>query len=149
MSAAAAGPAPLIIFGVVAALLIVIGLLTIRRARSRLPNERRARVIRGAGTARGGWFAAGGLWVVLALIMLPTLPALAESQDGRFIGMIGILVCLALLLVSCFAVPATVLGRARESLRRVAATDAAYRALLEQDRVTWRPQLGDQMYGPL
>lgn len=141
--------APMIIASIAGVLLIVLGVLLIRRARSKLPDERRARVIRGAGNARGGWFAAGGIWLVFAVIVLSTLPSLTHRTDGIISGLIGIVVCMALLLVSVFVVPATVLGRARESLRRVASTDLKYRALLEQDRLTWRPQFGDQMYGPL
>lgn len=148
-SAVAASFAPVIIASIVGALLIVLGMLLIRRARSKLPDERRARIIRGAGRARGGWILAGGIWLVLAAIVLSALPSLSDREDGIVIGLIGIVVCMALLLVSVFVVPATVLGRARESLRRVASTDAKYRALLEQDRLTWRPQFGDQMYGPL
>ncbi|HCS60584.1 MAG TPA: hypothetical protein DIW46_04175 [Microbacterium sp.] len=140
---------PLVIFVVVGALLGLLGLLLIRRARTRFPKETRTRTIRGAGDARNGWFAAGGIWLVFAVIILSTLPSLADRGDGIAIGLIGIIVCMALLLISAFVVPATVLGRARESLRRVAATDAHYRALLEQDRLTWHPRYGDQMYGPL
>ncbi|KDA06181.1 hypothetical protein DC31_12830 [Microbacterium sp. CH12i] len=147
--AAAGSIVPMIVFGIVAVLLVLLGLLLIHRARSRWPNERRSRVIRGAGTARGGWFAAGGIWLVFAVILLSTLPSLASREEGIVIGLVGIVVCMAFLLVSGLAIPATVLARARQSLRRVASTDLKYRTMLEQDRLTWHPQFGDQMYGPL
>ncbi|RLQ85862.1 hypothetical protein D9V28_03120 [Mycetocola zhadangensis] len=139
---------PVIILGIVGAGLVALGNVLLRRARSRLPNEQRLRSTRGPRTARGGVVTAASLWGVMAVV---TGGAWFEAppRDGLIVVAIGFYLFFALLLVVGFVVPATILGRARESLRRAAAEDAAYRALLEHDRLTWSPRYGDQMFGPL
>ena len=139
---------PVIIFSIIGAALILLGRFALRLARSRLPKDERARIVRSSGTARGGITAAAMIWVVTVVMTSPAWPA-ASARDGGWALLMGFYLFLALLLVTCFVVPSIVLGRARESLRRVAEQDGAYRALLEHDRLTWHPRYGDQMYGPL
>ncbi|WP_157731853.1 hypothetical protein [Arthrobacter sp. YN] len=51
--------------------------------------------------------------------------------------------------MAAIVIPATIVGHSRESLRRKAANDPHFRALLEQDLATWRDPYGDAGYGPL
>jgi hypothetical protein len=60
-----------------------------------------------------------------------------------------VLVFVTGLLVAAIIVPATIIGRSRESLRRKVADDPRFRALLEQDLATWRDPFGNAGYGPL
>ncbi|MFJ2900697.1 hypothetical protein ACIO87_38325 [Streptomyces sp. NPDC087218] len=53
------------------------------------------------------------------------------------------------LMVAAIVVPATIMGRARESLRRKAMNDPRFRDLLEQDLLTWHDPVGNASYGPL
>lgn len=142
-------PAPILVFTILGAVFVAVGLLVIRRARTRLPSDRILRVVRGPSSAGSGVVTAATIWGVLAAITIPSWLASPTAIEGADVMFVGFLLFFALLLVTCFVVPAVVLGRANESLRRIAATAPAYREQLEQDRLTWRPTAGAQMYGPL
>ncbi|SJN47495.1 hypothetical protein FM104_16195 [Microbacterium esteraromaticum] len=125
-----------------------IGILCLRRARRRLPRER-SRIVRGTGSAREG------VIVFLVLFGASLIPlvlggeALVERVPGGLLSLIGLGTVYALLLAAVFIVPGAVLARARDSFRTAAEKNPQYRALLEQDRLTWHPRHGDMMYGPL
>lgn len=142
-------PAPVIVFTILGAALIVLGLLVIHRLRTRLPNERMRRVVRGPSGARSGIVMASVLWGVLAAIAITSFLSNPSASERSAVVLVGFLLFFALLLVTSFVIPAIVLGRANESLRRIVARVPAYRALLEEDRVMWHPTPGVEMYGPL
>lgn len=142
---------PVIAGGVIGSGLSVGGAVLLKRARSRRPDNRYRRM--GAwgtpDTPVGGIILAGVIYGAVAIPVLLSWPELVASGAERVIGMLGFLLVFALLLVVAMVIPGIILGRARTSLRRVAATDPVYRAMLEQERSSWVPQHGDQMFGPL
>lgn len=133
--------APLIGGGVLLAGLCA---LFLARARRRLPDTGRLRSVRGPARLRAGISAALVIYLPVTALMV-----VAMISTGRFFGLIVVNVAILLFLVSAFVVPAGVLGRGRESFRRRAMTDAALRARLEEDRLSWKPDHATPMYGPL
>lgn len=119
------------------------------RVRDRLPNTDRVLINRGPGRLRGALsFVAFILITFLALIVLTAKPS--TWQDPATLLMLGaVLAFLICLLVAAIIVPATIIGRSRESLRNKAANDPRFRSLLEQDLATWRDPHGNAGYGPL
>ncbi|NQD88978.1 hypothetical protein HP499_14365 [Paenarthrobacter sp. CM16] len=119
------------------------------RVRDRLPNTDRVLINRGPGSLRGALsFVAFILITFLALIALTAKPA--TWQDPATLLMLGaVLAFLICLLVGAIIVPATIMGRSRESLRNKAANDPRFRSLLEQDLAIWRDPHGNAGYGPL
>lgn len=125
-------------------LLAVVCALFLARARTRIPGTGRLRSVRGPGDLRSGLIAALLLYLATSAIML--VPALTTE---RYTLLIVANIAVLLLLVSVFVVPAAVLGRNREAFRHRARTDAALRARLEEDRLSWKPDHATLMYGPL
>jgi len=119
------------------------------RARDRLPKTSRAIVNRGPGSLRGAlWFAGFVLFAFIGVFAFTAKPS--TWQDPAALLTLGtVLAFMVGLLVAGIMVPAIIAGRSRESLRRKAATDPHFRALLEQDLATWRDPYGDAGYGPL
>ncbi|MFJ6535292.1 hypothetical protein ACIQH5_03605 [Paenarthrobacter sp. NPDC091711] len=119
------------------------------RVRDRLPQTGRALVNRGPGSLRGALSFVG--FILFAFIGLFALMAKPSTwQDSALLLTLAtVLAFIVCLLVVGIIVPATIAGRSRESLRRKAATDPHFRALLEQDLATWRDPYGNAGYGPL
>ncbi len=119
------------------------------RVRDRLPRTSRAIVNRGPGSLRGALSFAG--FILIAFVGLFALMAKQSTwQDpAALLTLATVLAFMVCLLVVGIIVPATIAGRSRESLRRKAATDPHFRALLEQDLAIWRDPYGDAAYGPL
>ncbi|MFJ4168211.1 hypothetical protein ACIPY3_01750 [Paenarthrobacter sp. NPDC089714] len=119
------------------------------RVRDRLPRTDRALVNRGPGNLRGALsFVAFILIVFIGLFAFTAKPS-TWQDPGVLLTLAMVLAFVVCLLVGAIIVPATIMGRSRESLRRKAATDPRFRALLEQDLVTWRDPYGNAGYGPL
>ncbi|MDR6987665.1 hypothetical protein J2Y66_002163 [Paenarthrobacter nitroguajacolicus] len=119
------------------------------RVRDRLPRTIRAYVNRGPGSLRGALSFVG--FVLIAFTGLFALVAKPSNwQDpAALLTLATVLAFMICLLVAAIIVPATIMGRSRESLRSKAAHDPRFRALLEQDLATWRDPYGDAGYGPL
>lgn len=124
------------------ALLAIVCAVFLRRSGHRLP--RRSVSVRGPGSLRSGIIAA---LVLYACVTVPGILIALTTGGGLplLLANIGLL----LLLISAFVVPAAVLGRGRDSLRRRARTDQELRAALEEDRMRWVPTPGVPLYGPL
>ncbi|MFJ4207006.1 hypothetical protein ACIPY2_00885 [Paenarthrobacter sp. NPDC089675] len=131
-----------------AALAVLCGFSFVR-VRDRLPQTSRALVNRGPGSLRGALSFAG--FIVLAFLGVFAFTAKPSTwQDSAALLTLGlVLAFLVCLLLVGIIIPATIMGRSRESLRRKAATDPRFRALLEQDLATWRDPYGNAGYGPL
>ncbi|MCP2047581.1 hypothetical protein [Paenarthrobacter histidinolovorans] len=119
------------------------------RVRDRLPRTSRALVNRGPGSMRGAFSFVGFILVVFIALLAFTAKPSTWQDPGALLTLATILVFMVALLVVGIIVPATIMGRSRESLRRKAANDPRFRALLEQDLATWRDPIGDAGYGPL
>ena len=119
------------------------------RVRDRLPRTSRALVNRGPGSMRGAISFVGFILVVFIALLALTAKPSTWQDPGALLTLATILVFMVALLVVGIIVPATIMGRSRESLRRKAANDPRFRALLEQDLATWRDPIGDAGYGPL
>ncbi|MDP9935740.1 hypothetical protein ACIPY0_04975 [Paenarthrobacter nicotinovorans] len=119
------------------------------RVRNRLPRTSRALVNRGPGSLRGALsFVAFVLLVFMGLFAFTAKPSTWQDPDA-LLTLALVLAFMVSLLVVGIIVPATIMGRSRESLRRRAAVDPRFRALLEQDLATWRDPYGEAGYGPL
>ena len=88
------------------------------------------------------------LFAFIGLFALMAKPS-TWQDSALLLTLATVLAFIVCLLVVGIIVPATIAGRSRESLRRKAATDPHFRALLEQDLVTWRDPYGNAGYGPL
>lgn len=119
------------------------------RVRDRLPKTSRALVNRGPGSLRGALSFMGFIVIVFIGLFALTAKPSTWQDPSQVLTLAMVLVFLICLLVAAIMVPATILGRSRESLRRKAANDPHFRALLEQDLATWRDPYGDAGYGPL
>ena len=91
-----------------------------------------------------GVIAALSIFLVFNVFLVPAMMSGADPMpllvlDGAF----------ALLLVSGFVVPAAILGRGRETLRRQALRDPRLAAALEAERLTWIAGTAVPMFGPL
>lgn len=125
-------------------LLAVVCAIFLTRAQNRVPDTGRLRSVRGPSDLRSGIVAALVLYLAVSGIML--VPALTTE---RYAGLVVANIAVLLLLVSVFVVPAAALGRGREAFRRRARTDTVLRSRLEEDRLSWKPDHGTPMYGPL
>jgi hypothetical protein len=114
------------------------------RVRGWIPRSGTSYSTRGAGSLGGGLVAAASIFVAFNVFLTP---AIFSSDDP-----VPILVLdtgFALVPVSVFVIPAAIIGRGRQTLRREAARDQRLAAALESDRVTWTPQVAVPMFGPL
>ncbi|WP_341945100.1 hypothetical protein [Microbacterium sp. LWH11-1.2] len=132
---------PWVIAGV---LVVVAAALFLRRERDWIPRPGKSYTTRGAGDLRGGAIAALSIFLVFNVFLVPAMMSGADPMpllvlDGAF----------ALLLVSGFVVPAAILGRGRETLRRQAFRDPRLAAALEAERLTWIAGTAVPMFGPL
>lgn len=130
----------MIVGGIVA---VASGLL-LARVRGWVPKPGTSYVTRGAGSLGGGLIAAVSIFGATNVLLIP---AIISSDDPT-----PLLVLdggLALMLVSVFVIPAAIIGRGRDTLRREAERDQRLAAALERDRVSWTPQLAVPMFGPL
>ncbi|MBT2585905.1 hypothetical protein [Arthrobacter sp. ISL-95] len=119
------------------------------RVRDRLPKSSRALVNRGPGSLRGALSFMGFIVIVFIGLFALTAKPSTWQDPAQLLTLATVLVFIICLLVAAIIVPATILGRSRESLRRKAADDPHFRALLEQDLATWRDPYGEAGYGPL
>lgn len=119
------------------------------RVRDRLPRTSRLIVNRGPGSLRGALSFAGFILVAFIGLFAFTAKPSTWQDPAALLTLAAVLTFMVCLLVVGIIVPATIAGRSRESLRRKAATDPHFRALLEQDLVTWRDPYGNAGYGPL
>ncbi len=135
--------------GIPGAALAVLCGIYFARVQNRLPRTDRALVNRGPGNLRGALsFVAFVLLVFTGLFAFTAKPS-TWQDPGALLTLVSVLAFMVSLLVVGIIVPATIASRSRESLRRKAATDPHFRALLEQDLATWRDPYGNAGYGPL
>jgi|GEM_PF-696707 len=119
------------------------------RTRDRLPRTSRLLISRGPGNLRDAlWFVGSVLAALVGLFAFTANPATRQDPSALLL-LATVLAFVAGLLVAAVIVPATIMGRSRESLRRKAADDPRFRALLELDLATWRDPFGNAGYGPL
>ncbi|GAA2848389.1 hypothetical protein [Paenarthrobacter ilicis] len=119
------------------------------RAKDRLPRTNRALVNRGPGNLRGALFFVGFILLVFMGVFALTATPSTWQDPSSLLTLATVLGFMLSLLTAAIIVPATIVGRSRESLRRKAADDPRFRALLEQDLATWRDPYGEAGYGPL
>ncbi|MDI2021664.1 hypothetical protein [Paenarthrobacter nicotinovorans] len=131
-----------------AAVAVLCGVFYVR-VRDRLPRTSRALVNRGPGSLRGALSFIAFVLVVFAGLFAFTAKPSTWQDPGTLLTLATVLAFMIFLLVAAILVPATIMGRSRESLRRKAANDPHFRALLEQDLATWRDPVGNAGYGPL
>lgn len=118
--------------------------LFLARVRGWVPKPGTSYATRGAGSLGGGLIAAVSIFGAINVFLIPAIissvdPAPLLVLDGG----------LALMLVSVFVIPAAIIGRGRDTLRREAERDQRLAAALERDRVSWTPQVAVPMFGPL
>ncbi|TVU65483.1 hypothetical protein FQP90_04565 [Paenarthrobacter nitroguajacolicus] len=141
--------APLPALGLPGAAIAVFCGVFYARVRDRLPKTSRALVNRGPGSLRGALSFVGFILIVFIGVFAFTAKPSTWQDPEVLLTLATVLAFLICLLVAAIIIPATILGRSRESLRRKAANDPHFRALLEQDLATWRDPYGDAGYGPL
>jgi hypothetical protein len=135
--------------GIPGAALIVLCGVFCSRAGNRLPRTDRALVNRGPGGLRGALSFVGFVLVAFVVLFAFTAKPSTWQDPSLLLVPAMVLVFVTGLLVAAIIVPATIIGRSRESLRRKVADDPRFRALLEQDLATWRDPFGNAGYGPL
>ncbi|MFF2654232.1 hypothetical protein [Streptomyces sp. NPDC058045] len=143
------GVGPLAALGIIGAGLLVFGILGCRRVRSKLPSTRRTLITRGPGSARGGISMVAFFAIVFGALFGYGAFNSGARGGSTAAALIGAYVLIVLFLVACILVPSTIMGRSRETFRRKAENDPRFRALLEQDLLTWRDPVGNATYGPL
>ena len=143
------GLGPLIALGALGAGLLVAGLLGCRRVQARLPQTKRTLITRSPGSPRGGISMIVFFGVVLGAVFGYGAITSGAQAISTAISMIGAYILLMLFLAACILVPSTIMGRSRERFRRKVQSDARFRALLEEDLLTWRDPVGNASYGPL
>ncbi|MFJ6155365.1 hypothetical protein ACIQF8_00320 [Pseudarthrobacter sp. NPDC092184] len=146
-SAVSGNPAAVLVLGPLGTALMVLGLTSWKRVRSRLPNTNKLLVTRGPGNARGGIAMVAGLAGLIGAAMVMVLPTAAEQ--GTTVSLVGAYLLVVALLVACIVVPSAVLGRARESFRLRVQSNPELRRAVEQDLAIWRDPHGNAGYGPL
>lgn len=114
------------------------------RVRGWVPKPGTSYTTRGAGSLGGGLLAAASIFGAINVFLIPGIVSSADPGPLLVLDA-GV----ALVLVSGFVVPAAIIGRGRQALRREAARDQRLAAALESDRVTWTPQVAVPMFGPL
>ncbi|WP_136017940.1 hypothetical protein [Arthrobacter silvisoli] len=130
------------------AIAVLCGLFYVR-VRDRLPRASRALINRGPGNLWGALSFVGFILVVFVGLFAFMAGPSTWQDPTLLLTLAAVLAFIISLLVAAVIVPATIMGRARESLRRKAANDPQFRALLEQDLATWRDPYGNAGYGPL
>ncbi|MFB7918870.1 hypothetical protein [Streptomyces sp. NPDC056061] len=141
--------APVLALGIPGAALVVLCRVFYARVRDRLPSTSRPMSRRGPGGPRPALSFLGFiLFVFIAVFALTAEPG-TWQDSSRLFTLAVVLVFVIGLIVAAIVVPATIMGRARESLRRKAEGDARFRALLEEDLATWHDPVGSATYGPL
>lgn len=143
------GIGPVIALGIFGAALQVAGILGCRRVQSRLPKTRRTLITRGPGSARGGISMIVFFGVVLGAVFGYGAFNSNARGDSAVAALIGAYILIMLFLVACLLVPSVIMGRSRVTFRRRVQRDTRFRALLEEDLVTWRDPVGNASYGPL
>lgn len=141
--------APVPSLGLPGAAITVLCCVFYARARDRLPRTSRLIVNRGPGSLRSALSFVGFILLVFIGLFALTAKPTAWEDPALLQTLVTVLAFLVCLLVAAIIVPATIVGRSRESLRSKAANDPRFRALLEQDLATWRDPYGDAGYGPL
>lgn len=141
--------APVPSLGLPGAAITVLCCVFYARARDRLPRTSRLIVNRGPGSLRSALSFVGFILLVFIGLFALTAKPTAWEDPALLQTLVTVLAFLVCLLVVAIIVPATIVGRSRESLRSKAANDPRFRALLEQDLATWRDPYGDAGYGPL
>ncbi|MCT9869447.1 hypothetical protein [Paenarthrobacter aurescens] len=142
-------PVALPALGIPGAALAALCGISFARVRNRLPRTDRALVNRGPGSLRGALSFVAFVLVVFTGLFAFTAKPSTWQDPAALLTLATVLAFMVGLLVVGIIVPATIASRSRESLRRKAATDPHFRALLEQDLVTWRDPYGNAGYGPL
>ncbi|OAE02477.1 hypothetical protein [Arthrobacter sp. OY3WO11] len=146
-SVVSGNPAAMLVLGPLGAALTVLGLISWKRVRGRLPNTNKLLITRGPGNARGGIAMVAGLAGLIGAAMVMALPTAAER--GTTVSLIGAYLLVVAVLVACIVVPSAVLGRARESFRLRIQSNPELRRAVEQDLAVWRDPHGSAGYGPL
>ncbi|MFF4082691.1 hypothetical protein ACFYZN_25255 [Streptomyces sp. NPDC001777] len=142
-------PAPTLGFGIPGFALAVFCNVFYVRIRDRVPRTGRSVSHRGPGSLRQALSFVGFiLFAFIAVFAFAAKPA-PWQDPSRLLPLAMTLVFVIGLMVAAIVVPATIMGRARESLRRKAMNDPRFRDLLEQDLLTWRDPVGNASYGLL
>ena len=128
----------------VGGIVAVVSGVFLARVRGWIPKPGTSHTTRGAGSLGGGLIAAASIFGALNVFLIP---GIVSSVDP--VPLLVLDAGFALLLVSVFVIPAAVIGRGRQTLRREAARDQRLVAALERDRVTWVPLVAVPMFGPL
>ncbi|MFJ4999374.1 hypothetical protein ACIP5T_14540 [Microbacterium sp. NPDC088619] len=118
--------------------------LFLARVRRWLPKPGTSYTTRGAGSLGGGLVAAASLFGAINVFLIP---GIVSSVDP--VPLLVLDAGVALVLVSAFVIPAAIIGRGRQTLRREVKRDQQLAAALERDRVTWVPRTAVPMFGPL
>ena len=129
---------------IVGGIVAVVSGVFLARVRGWIPKPGTSYTTRGAGSLGGGLIAAASIFGALNVFLIP---GIVSSVDP--VPLLVLDAGFALLLVSVFVIPAAVIGRGRQTLRREAARDQRLVAALERDRVTWVPLVAVPMFGPL
>ena len=82
-------------------------------------------------------------------VLATALPGSAAQGTATVAALSGAYLLLVALLIACILVPSAVAGRSRQSFRRRVKADPSLRAVVENDRATWRDPYGNAAYGPL
>ncbi|WP_309124097.1 hypothetical protein [Arthrobacter sp.] len=123
-----------LVLGLIGAALTVVGVLSWKRVRGRLPKADRLLITRGPGSARGGTTMVAVLAGIIGAGFTTILPSAVER--GTSVAVVGAYLLIVALLVACILAPSTVLGRARQSFRRRLHTAPGSAA---QSNKTWSP----------
>jgi hypothetical protein len=135
----------MLVWALAGAAVVLFSLLMLRRGRYRLGRSGVIHTTRGPRSLRGGLLAAGGIFLAINVFLLPTL-----VNSGRLLSIAFIDFGALLVLVSVFVIPATILERARPTLRRAAKRHPRLLDALEQERLRWPTRTGsDMVFGPL
>ncbi|NUT69873.1 hypothetical protein [Pseudarthrobacter sp. C4D7] len=142
-------PATALILVPLGAVLTLLGLFGWNRVRSILPKTDKVLITRGPGSARGGIGMVSFLAAIVGAFLFPTLPSAASKGAGEVTVLVGSYVLTLALLTACIIVPATVMGRARQSFRLRVQNNPGLRRAVEEDLAGWRDPHGNAAYGPL
>lgn len=141
--------------GIGAALALGCG-LGLARARDRLPDADRVIVNRGPSSPGRALLFAGCIIAAFVAVFGFASGPEVWRDPARLLPLAAALLLLVGLLAAAIVVPAIIMSRAREALRRRALRDPRFRALLERDLVAWsdrpaeqRDAAGGAPYGPL
>ncbi|MGW2183395.1 hypothetical protein ACWCXX_36230 [Streptomyces sp. NPDC001732] len=142
-------PAPALGFGIPGFALVVLCSVFYVRIRDRVPRTGRSVSHRGPGGLRQALSFVGFILFAFAAVLAFTAKPDTWQDPSHLLTPAVVLVFVIGLMAAAIVVPATIMGRTRESLRRKAMNDPRFRDLLEQDLLTWRDPVGNAPYGPL